>query len=104
MHTYQIQETGTFVKRLSLTEKFSYDCVSGRAGNKSSRWSWFLTTLLKSQSFPFLFLLPLVIGTVLGGLGSRLIVPATACCSVGNILKTSLQVSVMSQCLFFQTI
>lgn len=37
------------------------------------------------------------------GLGSRFLVP-TAACSVENILKTSLHGSVMSECLFFQTI
>ena len=38
------------------------------------------------------------------GLGKRWVVPAPACCYVGNILKTSLHASVMSQCLLFQTI
>lgn len=72
--------------------------------NPASRVSYSFTSLTSVSTFLFFLLLSLVIGTVFWGLGNRSLVPNTACCSVGNILKASSHMPVMSLCLFFQTI
>lgn len=104
MHTYQMQKTGALKKRLSFTENIQLLLCEWESRAQIQPVELVFQQLYLSLKVSFSFSSFFGYWGSIWGLGNKYIVPTTACCSVGNILKSSLHVSVMSQCLFFQTI